>query len=330
MAMRSRWLEVRNVARADGLRPSPAAPWTPDAPSFSSIGRRRAFRAPANPAILPNAPIVYAADNAGYPYGTKSEAELAARVPALLGRLVERFHPRLAVIACNTASTIALDHVRAALDIPVVGTVPGDQAGRRTVEKPGDRRARHRSDGAPALCRRSGRALRRRLHRDPPWQRGAGRPGRSQTGGRGRLDRRHPRRDRTDDHAARRRKMDVMVLACTHFPLLAEEIAIAFPSIVQVDGGPGIARRIAYLTQGQEWPVRSSGGSGVYVRPPHFADERARSIRHRRSADTLTLLAPDTAGTVSPFVAGYFTLKSALLPSTMWSQSRSKSASRST
>ncbi|HYC94725.1 MAG TPA: glutamate racemase, partial [Sphingomicrobium sp.] len=74
--------------------------------------------------LLPNAPIVYAADNGGYPYGTKSEAELAARVPALLGRLVERFRPRLAVIACNTASTIALDHVRAALDIPVVGTVP--------------------------------------------------------------------------------------------------------------------------------------------------------------------------------------------------------------
>src|SRR4029079_19205457 len=47
-----------------------------------------------------------------------------SRVPALLGRLVERFHPRLAVIACNTASTIALDHVRSALDLPVVGTVP--------------------------------------------------------------------------------------------------------------------------------------------------------------------------------------------------------------
>src|SRR5207237_5524308 len=46
------------------------------------------------------------------------------RVPALLGRFVERSHPRLAVIACNTASTIASDHVRAALDLPVVGTVP--------------------------------------------------------------------------------------------------------------------------------------------------------------------------------------------------------------
>src|SRR4029079_421321 len=62
--------------------------------------------------------------SAGFPYGKKSEAELATRVPALLGRLVERFRPRLVVIACNTASTIALDDARAALDLPVVGTVP--------------------------------------------------------------------------------------------------------------------------------------------------------------------------------------------------------------
>ncbi|MBM3928066.1 MAG: glutamate racemase, partial [Sphingomonadales bacterium] len=75
-------------------------------------------------ALLPTAPIVYVADNAGYPYGTKSEADIAARVPALLGRLVERYRPRLIVIACNTASTIALSAVRAALDVPVVGTVP--------------------------------------------------------------------------------------------------------------------------------------------------------------------------------------------------------------
>ena len=74
--------------------------------------------------LLPNAPIIYAADSAGFPYGKRSEAEIASRVPALLGKLVERFHPRLAVIACNTASTIALEHVRSALDLPVVGTVP--------------------------------------------------------------------------------------------------------------------------------------------------------------------------------------------------------------
>src|SRR3546814_861829 len=74
--------------------------------------------------LLPNAPIVYVADNGGFPYGTRTEAEIAARVPALLGRLVERYHPRIIVIACNTASTIALAAVRAVLDLPIVGTVP--------------------------------------------------------------------------------------------------------------------------------------------------------------------------------------------------------------
>lgn len=73
---------------------------------------------------LPEAPILYVADNGGFPYGTKSEEEIATRVPALLGRLVERYDPALLVIACNTASTIALPFIRSALQIPVVGTVP--------------------------------------------------------------------------------------------------------------------------------------------------------------------------------------------------------------
>ncbi|HEU4704288.1 MAG TPA: glutamate racemase, partial [Sphingomicrobium sp.] len=75
-------------------------------------------------ALLASAPLVYVADNAGFPYGERSESDIASRIPALLGRVVERFRPRLAVIACNTASTIALDTVRSALDLPVVGTVP--------------------------------------------------------------------------------------------------------------------------------------------------------------------------------------------------------------
>ncbi len=45
-------------------------------------------------ALLPNAPIVYVADSAGYPYGTKTEREIAARVPALLGRLARALRSR--------------------------------------------------------------------------------------------------------------------------------------------------------------------------------------------------------------------------------------------
>ena len=74
--------------------------------------------------LLPAAPVIYAADNAGFPYGTKSEAQIAARVAGLLGRMTERYRPRLICIACNTASTIALAMVREVLEVPVVGTVP--------------------------------------------------------------------------------------------------------------------------------------------------------------------------------------------------------------
>ena len=62
-------------------------------------------------------------------------------------------------------------------------------------------------------------------------------------------------------------KIDVMVLACTHFPLLADEIASAFPGVAQVHGGPGIARRIAYLTEGQAWPAQPMG-LAVFTAPP--------------------------------------------------------------
>jgi glutamate racemase len=74
-------------------------------------------------AILPNAPIVYAGDSAGFPYGKRTEAELAAssRAARPVGRTLSSAPCRNRFV---TASTIALDHVRAALDIPVVGTVP--------------------------------------------------------------------------------------------------------------------------------------------------------------------------------------------------------------
>src|SRR3546814_16231252 len=74
--------------------------------------------------LLPAAPLVYVADNGGFPYGTKTEAEIAARVPALLGRLVARSRPRLVVIDCNPAFTIPLAAVRSALDLPIIDTIP--------------------------------------------------------------------------------------------------------------------------------------------------------------------------------------------------------------
>jgi glutamate racemase len=210
--------------------------------------------------LLPNARIVYAADSAGFPYGKRSDAELASRVPALLGRLVERFHPRLAVIACNTASTIALEHVRSALDLPVVGTVPaikpaaetsktrviGVLGTEATVRQPyvDDLAAKFASDctiirhGSPELVELAEAKLRGELV-DISHVRAAAQP---------MFD--VPTGDR----------IDTVVLACTHFPLLQDELREAFPKVSYVDGGPGIARRIAWLTRDQEWPSAPSPG----------------------------------------------------------------------
>jgi glutamate racemase len=75
--------------------------------------------------LRPDAQFFYAADDAGFPYGRLGEAQLIARVLAVIARLVARIAPDVVVIACNTASTLVLPHLRAAYPkLPFVGTVP--------------------------------------------------------------------------------------------------------------------------------------------------------------------------------------------------------------
>ena len=72
----------------------------------------------------PDAHYVYVADDAFFPYGAHGEAELIAHVVPLIDDLIDRHRPDLVVIACNTASTIALPTLRARFPLPFVGTVP--------------------------------------------------------------------------------------------------------------------------------------------------------------------------------------------------------------
>lgn len=227
-------------------------------------------------ALIPSMPVVYAADSTGFPYGTRSEAEIAGRVPALLGRLAERYRPRLIVIACNTASTIALSAVRAALDLPVVGTVPaikpatalsitraigvlGTEATVRqayvdnlAAEFAGDCLVlRH---GAADLVAAAESKLRGE----------AVAPERFRAALAGLLDQ------------CGGDRIDTVVLACTHFPLVETELAAAAPRPIRfVDGSAGIARRIAHLTRDHQWPAPPGEGCAVFTRLG--PDERALS-----------------------------------------------------
>ncbi|ANY20382.1 Glutamate racemase [Tsuneonella dongtanensis] len=228
---------------------------------------------------LPDAPVIYAADTAGLPYGTKTEAEIAARVAGLLGVLSERYRPRLATIACNTASTIALGMVRDVLHIPIVGTVPaikpasamtrsgvigllGTEAtirqgyvDRLEDEFAADKRLiRH---AAPELVA----AAEAKLRGMPVDQRAIA----SAVEGL----REHPDGD----------AIDTVVLACTHFPLLSDELRSAFGEGVRlVDGAEGIARRIVSLTQGQGFH-RSLPDFAVFTGEPDGSAAFADSLR---------------------------------------------------
>ncbi len=73
----------------------------------------------------PDALLVYAADDAGFPYGGRREPELVARINGVMDHLVAECRPDAVVVACNTASTLILPHLRARFPtIPFVGTVP--------------------------------------------------------------------------------------------------------------------------------------------------------------------------------------------------------------
>jgi glutamate racemase len=229
-------------------------------------------------ALLPGLPVVYAADNAGFPYGTKTEMEVATRTCALLGRLTERLRPALVVIACNTASTIALGAARAVLDVPIVGTVPAikpaaEQSQTRvigvlgttaTVRQPYVDRlsAEFASD---CLVLRYGSARLVELAE-------AKLAGEVVTAAdvapelAGLLD--QPGGDR----------MDQVVLACTHFPLLADELAAASPRALGfVDGAAGIARRVAHLLGPSA--AASGGGRAIFTRTSPHVDALAGALK---------------------------------------------------
>ncbi len=207
----------------------------------------------------------YVADNAWLPYGLKSDAELRARVPALLKSLVEQWAPDAVVVACNTASTIALDAVRAALTAPVVGVVPpikpaaaltrtgviGLLATPATVRRAytDDLIAQFAADkvvvryGSSALVEAAEQKLRgEALNAAALMEAVSG-----LFGAEGGAD------------------IDVVALACTHFPLLTQELAAAAPrAAVWLDSGEAIARRVAHL-------VGAEAG-GARVRRAGFTD----------------------------------------------------------
>jgi glutamate racemase len=235
---------------------------------------------------LPGRRYVYAADNAGFPYGTKTEMEVATRTCALLGRLTERLRPELVVIACNTASTIALGHARAVLDVPIVGTVPAikpaaEQSKTRvigvlgtnaTVRQPYvDRLSAEFASDCLVLRHGSARLV------ELAEAKLAGKVVTPEDVA--------PELAGLFDQPGGER-MDMVVLACTHFPLLKDELAAAAPRTLGfIDGGKGIARHVKNLIArglGSQTPAAGGPvlpGTAIFTRADPHVDALASALQ---------------------------------------------------
>ena len=209
----------------------------------------------------PDTAMCYACDNAWMPYGLRDDITLSARIVAVCQAAVQACRPSVLVVACNTASTLALDGLRKALTIPVVGTVPaikpaaaisqtrhiGLLATRATVGRPYTQKLIESFASDCLITRVAADALvleaeallggaspnTERLQQAlaPLWQAG---------------DNQSP--------------VDTVVLGCTHFPLLKPWLEALAPTPVNwIDSGDAIARRV-----GQVAPALKNGQDGRF------------------------------------------------------------------
>lgn len=196
-------------------------------------------------ARMPNLHQSYVADDAFRPYGDKSERQLRARLPGLLASLTTMLDPDVVVIACNTASTTALGEIRAALSVPVIGVVP--------AIKPAARESRTRTIGVLGTPGTVRRKYVDRLIADFAADchvvlRGSTllvAQAEAKLAGKA-VDMDVITAELAPLFSGRHgADVDAVVLACTHFPLLADELrAASRQSVRWIDSGAAIARRV--------------------------------------------------------------------------------------
>ena len=209
-------------------------------------------------AQLPDVVVTYVADNRIYPYGTLSEQALIERIIHLFPRLIERFQPEAIVIACNSASTLVLGHLREQTATPVIGVVPAIKPAAAITQSrhiallatPGTVRRAYTDrliQDFASFCRVDRIGSNELVHQAENKLRGLP------------VD---------QDEIARilapvreQSNLDTLVLGCTHFPFLRQEIAaILGEKVTLIDSGKAIAKRTEFILQTLIKPTVPSPG----------------------------------------------------------------------
>jgi glutamate racemase len=201
---------------------------------------------------LPDNRFVYVADDAAFPYGDWDEAALRDHIVALIGELIGEHRPAAVVIACNTASTLVLPPLRERHAIPFVGTVP--------AVKPA---AEQTASGVISVLATPG-TMKRDYTRDLIQKFAAERHVRLVGApDLARIAEARMRGEPVDRHTlagqiapcfveVEGRRTDIVVLACTHYPFLADIMSELAPwPVTWLDPAPAIAKRLVTVLEGR-------------------------------------------------------------------------------
>ena len=225
-------------------------------------------------AARPDAHYIYVADDAFFPYGHHGEEQIIARVVPLIGELIATHSPNLVVIACNTASTLVMAHLRESYTVPFVGTVPAIKpacANSKTkrVSVLGTKGTVKR-EYTKALIRDFAQGCEVTLvgSADLASLAEAALSG-NDVSDREILAELAP--CFVEDSAGSSIRTDTVVLACTHYPLLMDRLVKLAPWPVDwIDPAPAIARRVANLLGPSGGEIDLAGAEMLFTsKRPH-------------------------------------------------------------
>jgi glutamate racemase len=222
----------------------------------------------------PDAHYVYVADDAFFPYGHHSEDQIIARVVPLIGELIAKHRPDLVVIACNTASTLVMSHLRQQYDVPFVGTVP--------AIKPACASSKTKRVSVLGTKGTVRREYTRALIRDFAQGCEMTLVGSAELASLAEAALSGVEVNDRDisaelapcfvgDGEGHSMRTDTVVLACTHYPLLMDRLVRLAPWQVDwIDPAPAIARRVADLLKAPGSEADRAGAEMIFTsRRPH-------------------------------------------------------------
>ena len=240
--------------------------------------------------LLPDAHYIYVFDNVGFPYGEKTEQYIIERLTAITAAVMHDYTVSIAVIACNTASTVSLPALRAAFEFPVVGVVP--------AIKPAARLTRN---GIVGLLATRGTVKRSYTHQ---LVKQFAKECQIEMLGSAELvllaeQKLHGEFVPLNEIQQIVRPWlslpeppDTVVLGCTHFPLLKEELQAVLPEGTRlIDSGAAIARRTVWLLQHESAPSCSFLPDVAFCTELNADTERLLPVLQRYGFPSLKILA---------------------------------------